>query len=152
MINLFDELIAVTRVLQDRHVEYAVCGGMAMAIHSVPRNTIDLDLLIRPEALDGAEEAVMTLGYSIKAKPMRFSGGAIDIRRISKIDPDTRDPFMLDFLLVTPEIEDVWSARQILELENAKIAVVSREGLIKLKSFRASGRDQDDIAVLREIE
>jgi hypothetical protein len=152
MIDLFDELIAVTRALDERQVAYAVCGGMAMAIHSVPRNTIDLDLLIRPEDLDAAQATAMTLGYTFKARPMRFSDGAIEIRRISKIDPETLDPFMLDFLLVTPQIEDVWTTRQILELETEKIAVVSREGLIKLKLFRSSGRDVDDIALLREIE
>jgi len=152
MIDLFDELIAITCALREQHIEYAVCGGMAMAIHSVPRNTIDIDLLIRPEDLDRAEEIAMTLGYVTKARPMHFSDGAIEIRRISKIDPEARDPFMLDFLLVTPSIEDVWASRQVLELEDATIAVVSREGLIKLKSFRSSGRDADDIALLQGIE
>jgi hypothetical protein len=71
--------------------------------------------------------------------------GAIDIRRITKIDPVSHDPLMLDLLLVTEPIADVWLARTRVMLDDLEITVVSREGLIKLKSFRGSGRDQDDI-------
>ncbi|HYM60517.1 MAG TPA: nucleotidyltransferase family protein [Thermoanaerobaculia bacterium] len=149
MLNLYDELIAVTRAFQERGVEYAVCGGMAMAIHSIPRNTVDLDLLIRREDLEQAEEIAMQLGYTFKARPMKFDGGTVEIHRISKIDPDTHDPLMLDFLLVTPAVEDVWAAREVLRLEDGAISVVSREGLIKLKSSRLSERDIEDIRLLR---
>jgi hypothetical protein len=149
MIDLYDELIAVTRALQECGVEYAVCGGMAMAIHSIPRNTVDLDLLIRREDLERAEEIATRLGYTFKARPMKFDGGAVEIHRISKIDPDTHDPLMLDFLLVTPAVEDVWAARQTLKVEDGIVCVVSREGLIKLKSSRLNERDIADIRLLR---
>jgi hypothetical protein len=138
MLNLYDELIAVTSALGAAQVEYAVCGGMAMAIHSLPRNTVDLDLLVRPEAFDAAEAACLPLGYSFKARPMKFSEG-----------PVSHDALMLDFLLVTHDIEDVWASRQLFETDDAAIWVVSREGLIKLKTFRSSGRDLEDIAALR---
>ena len=149
MINLYDELIAVARALAAAQVEYAVCGGMAMAIHSLPRNTVDLDLLVRAEAFEAAEAACSPLGYTFKARPMRFADGAVEIRRVTKIDPVSHDALMLDFLLVTQDIEDVWASRQLFETEDASIWVVSREGLIKLKTFRSSGRDLEDIAALR---
>ena len=83
---------------------------------------------------------------------MTFSSGAIVIHRISKFDPDGGDVLMLVMMLVTPAIADVWAARTRVAWELGSISVVSREGVIKLKSFRASGRDQDDIALLREVE
>jgi hypothetical protein len=150
MINLYEELLAVTRSLAEAHVEYAVCGGWAMAVHLLPRHTVDLDLLVRPEAFAAAEAACAPLGYTFKARPMRFADGAVEIRRITKIDPMSHDALMLDFLLVTHDIEDVWATRQLFQTAEGSMWVVSREGLIKLKTFRSSGVDLEDIAALRK--
>ena len=140
----------VNKTLQQARVEFAVCGGMAMAIHGFPRATVDLDLLIRPESLEAAFEAVHSAGYVVKAVPMRFAKGSVEIRRVSKIDPRDGDTLMLDLLLVTSASEKVWDTRQIAALpDGSKIPVVSREGLISLKESRSSGTDLDDIAKLR---
>jgi hypothetical protein len=56
----------------------------------------------------------------------------------------------LDLLLVTPVLQAVWEGREAMEWEFGKISVVSRDGLISLKSLRGSGLDQDDIKHLRE--
>ena len=56
----------------------------------------------------------------------------------------------LDLLLVTDAIRSAWEGRQDMEWDFGKICVVSREGLIALKSLRGSGLDQDDIKRLRE--
>jgi hypothetical protein len=59
----------------------------------------------------------------------------------------------LDLLLVTPAIQAAWDSRQTMEWDFGKITVVSRDGLIALKSLRGNGLDQDDIKRLRgEIE
>ena len=150
MLDLYEELLTVTRAFAAAKIEYAICGGMAMAIHSIPRNTVDLDLLIRREDLERSEQVAAGLGYTFRARPVMFSDGTVEIRRITKVDPESHDPLMLDLLLVTPAIEDVWSSRQAFETaEGEVISVVSREGLVKLKSFRSSGRDLDDIKLLR---
>ena len=83
---------------------------------------------------------------------MRFSSGAIIIHRISKIDPDGGDVLMLDMMLVTQAIEDVWAGRTLVEWEGGPISVVSRMGLVQLKSYRSSGTDLDDIQKLRGSE
>ncbi|MCW5961747.1 MAG: hypothetical protein KIS76_16420 [Pyrinomonadaceae bacterium] len=59
---------------------------------------------------------------------------------------------MLDLLLVTPEIKDVWQNRQTTPLENCSVSVVSREGLIKLKTLSGRTQDKADIEKLMEIE
>lgn len=149
MFDLYDELAAVVAALDRAAVEYAVCGGVAMAVWSLPRATIDIDLLIEPAMLDRAYAAVAPLGYTVKALPMSFSEGAIEIRRVSKFDPTGGDVLMLDFLLVTPVVSDVWASREVVEWEQGRMSVVSKEGLIRLKSLRGAGRDTDDIARLR---
>jgi len=80
---------------------------------------------------------------------MSFSGGAIVTHRVTEIDPDGGDVLMLDLLLVTPAVADAWQDRTRVEWDRGVISVVSRAGLMKLKSFRASGTDLDDIERLK---
>jgi hypothetical protein len=80
---------------------------------------------------------------------MSFRAGAVDIRRVSKLHPSGQ-LLSLDLLLVTPSVQPAWEGRQTMEWDFGKINVVSREGLILLKSLRGSGLDQDDIKLLRE--
>jgi hypothetical protein len=149
LLDLYEELTSIIGALDARGIEYALCGGLAMAVWDEPRATVDIDLLVQPQSVPAIEEVVAPLGYTFKARPMSFSDGAIEIRRVTKIDPESHDPLMLDLLLVTDGVLDVWLSRERVVLDHAEITVVSREGLIKLKSFRGSGRDADDIARLR---
>ena len=44
-----ERLKAIFRALQDRGVDYAVFGAVAMGLHGLARATADLDLFIRPD-------------------------------------------------------------------------------------------------------
>jgi hypothetical protein len=147
--DLYEEFAAVVGALERAGIEYAICGGLAMAIWSLPRATVDIDILIQPVDVERAYVAAESLGYVVKAFPMSFADGAVEIRRVSKFDPAGGDVMMLDFLLVTPAVADVWSTRQRVDWEQGAMTVVSKEGLIRLKSLRGAGRDIDDIARLR---
>jgi len=83
---------------------------------------------------------------------MKNSHEEIQIYRLTKIAPDTNEPLMLDMLLLTPKIREVWESKRILTWDDGELPVVSPKGLIKLKSMRASGQDQDDIKNLESIE
>lgn len=150
VLDLYDEFKAVVSALTERGIDYAVCGGIAMAVYNLPRATIDIDLLINTDDLDKAKSAVRELGYTVEANPMTFAKGAIEIRRFSKLDPDAGDMLMLDFLLVTPQIAQIWNSRARIEWEDGSLWVVSREGLISLKSLRNSSQDIADIERLQE--
>lgn len=151
MLDLEAELDAVIAALTREGVEYAVCGGVAMAIHGKPRATIDIDLLIKPEDEDRVYLAVEPLGFRFKAKPMHFVGGTMEIRRVTKIDSDG-EALMLDLLLVTPAFRSVWQLRQTVAWRTHLVSVVSREGLIALKSSRSSAQDLADIERLESEE
>lgn len=79
-----------------------------MAIHGVPRATIDIDLLIPAESLEKVFEIARSNDYWLEGLPLSLHDGQIEIPRISKIDDDTGFVLMLDLLLVTSEINDVW--------------------------------------------
>lgn len=145
MFHLDEELLHLRDALEVHNIPYAVCGGIALGIHGFPRFTVDIDLLIKSEDAERAQDVAHGLGFLIKSRPMSFSRGATEIRRVVKIDPTDGEDLILDFLLVTPAIEDVWSNRLSLPWRGGQIVVVSREGLIKLKLLRSSEQDLLDI-------
>jgi hypothetical protein len=149
--DILDELKKLISKLNAENIEYALCGGLAMAIYALPRATLDIDLLIEASSLEATKRAVDDLGFTVKAAPMEFHGGKMHIHRVSKIEPGTGETLILDLLIVTPAIKDAWDSRKRVEWEHGQISVVSPEGLILLKSFRKSGQDQDDIRFLRSI-
>jgi hypothetical protein len=152
MSGLLKEFTDLTEMLNEKGIAYAVCGGWAMAIHGLPRATVDIDLLILSENLSAAWETAQNLGYEVEGLPLHLHDGAIEIRRISKIDKESKRLFTIDFLLVTEALRDVWENRQLIEWEDGKLWAVSREGLILLKTI--GGREQDllDIKKLRELD
>jgi hypothetical protein len=149
MLDIYDEFRRLVEALDQGEVDYALCGGMALAVHGSPRATIDIDLLVLSESLDKILSLARDLGYAIRGKDLTFAGGAIEIRRVSKIDRESGDLLSLDLLLVTPEIQAVWATRFRTDWENRSLSVVSRDGLIALKRLRSSGQDLDDIEKLQ---
>ena len=123
---------------------------MALAIYGIPRATVDLDLLISSGSVGEASQIAQERRIYVY-RPTHGSGlrGQL-IHRFSKKDAETGFWVSLDFLLVTPSLEEVWNERKVLEWEGGKIKVVSRAGLMRLKSLRKSGQDLEDIARLKE--
>ena len=148
MFDLFNEFRSLVAALHRNQIDYALCGGLAMAIYGRARATVDIDILLLSDSLDAAKNIARELGYNIRGLDMSFAKGAIEIRRLSKIDSESGQVLSLDFLLVTPQIQEVWDRRVKAEWQDGTISVVSREGLIALKSLRNSVQDEADIAVL----
>lgn len=147
--NFFLELQALVGALERCSIDYALCGGVALAIHGAPRATQDIDLLLRPEDMDRLRAVARDCGFTFESLPMDFANG-ITIQRFTKLIEG--QPFMLDVLLVSPPVERVWADRMKLALEGGTVRVVSRAGLIALKL--AAGRPQDmvDIQRLEEVD
>jgi hypothetical protein len=147
--NLKDELFLIAGALQNAGIEYALCGGMAVAIHGFPRATQDVDILIRAEDLDRAQQALGVIGYDLPSGIIRFDTGLPTERRLFRVTKvEGREFLTLDLLLLSPFLEDVWHGREWQRVEGRQLQVVSRAGLAKMK--RAAGRPQDlaDLAQL----
>lgn len=144
MATLLDELSQIVSALNENEIEYAVCGGLALTIHGFPRATFDIDVLIRPESLEDVYRVAAQYGYDIRGLDMSFKERAVEIRRVSKIDADG-EVLSLDFLLTTPQVEEVWETREKLVWENKPLWIVSTEGLIKMKELAGRAKDLIDI-------
>ncbi len=149
--NLFEQLVQLTSQFEADNIEYALCGGLAMAVYTFPRATVDIDILIETQTLEKAKTGAKALGFSGDPKFVQFKDGAIQIYRLEKEDADSGDALMLDILLVTPQIKAAWETKKYVKWDGGQLPVVSPEGLIHLKLFRKSGQDEDDIKHLRHF-
>lgn len=127
--DILNELKILTEKLKKENIDYALCGGgLALAIYALPRATLDIDILVESSFLERIEKIVYDLGYTLKAEPMDFHGGKIQIHRVTKIESDTGEALVLDMLLVTPEIQEAWDNRLEVEWEHGTISVVHPRG------------------------
>ena len=149
MASLLEEFTNLIAEFERCEIPYAVCGGLAMAIHGAPRATIDIDLMVQSGDLERAWETAESLGYNVEGLPLNFDDGAIQIRRISKLEPEHKRLITVDFLLVTDRTRQVWANRETVTWMNGTISTVSREGLIELKQLSARPQDLVDIERLR---
>jgi len=66
---LHEEFARVVDALDSSGVEYALVGGLAVAVWGAPRATKDIDLLIRRDDLAMAMAAVRPCGFTLEALP-----------------------------------------------------------------------------------
>jgi hypothetical protein len=85
MFDLYDEFRRLIQALESGQIEYALCGGIAMAIYAHPRATVDIDLLIASESLNEVIVIAGELGYTIRGLDMTFADGDSQLRRVRKI-------------------------------------------------------------------
>ncbi len=149
--DLLEELKNLTAKFDLLEIDYALCGGLALAIYARPRATLDIDIMIEPDSLQQTRNSAKDLGFTLNAAPMEFHEGKVKIQRLTKIDEDSGEALILDLLIVTPETRQAWESRQTVEWDGGPLKVISPQGLIFLKSLRGSGQDQDDIEYLRSI-
>jgi hypothetical protein len=143
-VDFFQELKNLIDAFESSAIEYALCGGVALAIHGVPRATQDIDILLKPEDLDCLREVARRCGFVLESFPMDFASG-ITIQRFTKIIEGK--PLMLDALLVAGPLAGAWERRLSAEIEGGHVKVIARDDLIALKL--AAGRPQDLVDVQR---
>jgi hypothetical protein len=149
-VELYDELLSVVEALDAAGVEYALCGGVALAIHGHPRFTADIDFLVLPDAMRRISEVLAPLGYTLPSGDLPFDVGGSHERHVFRISrADGEDVLSLDFLLCAPFLREVWETREHYSWRGKRVTVVSRDGLIAMK--RVAGRPRDRID-LQELE
>ena len=147
--NLIEELLGLVDALDAGRVEYAVCGGIAVAIHGHPRFTKDLDLLVQRPDVNRIRDAARKCGFTLEGMPMLFgtgTGNEREILRLTKVQGP--ESLTLDLLLVGPPLTEVWAARKRTEWRGREFWVVSREGLLEMKRISGRARDLADIQAL----
>jgi hypothetical protein len=148
-VDLYQELSALTKAFEDARVDYALAGGLAVAVWGVPRATQDIDLLVPPGAVETALAVARARGFTIEAFPKKFRDET-EIRRVSK--PATGTMLTLDLLIVAENLEAAWQSRQRLPTEEGPLWVVGREALIQMKVAAGRAQDLADAERLAEVD
>jgi hypothetical protein len=149
-VRLFDELTGVLAALDAAGVDYALVGGLAVAVWGAPRATKDIDLLVRAPDLERAMAAIRTLGFTLEGLPFEFKDGT-HLQRVNRVDGDG-NLMTVDFMLVDANLEPVWASRRRLAFGAGEVSVVSREALIGMKGRAARPQDIMDIQNLKDSD
>lgn len=141
MQTLESELRELVCLFNQEKIDYALCGGMAVAIHGYPRFTKDIDLLIPAESLEHARTVAAMAGFIDESGRIPFADS--DVYRIIKTEGHE---FRILDLLVPKSLATVaWEKRQWFDWNGLPLCTVSIEGLVEMK--RAAGRDIDLIDI-----
>ncbi|MGH9407065.1 MAG: hypothetical protein ACRD3D_14680 [Terriglobia bacterium] len=120
-------------------VDYLIVGAVALAYHSTPRYTGDLDLLVRrsPENALRIEAALRGFGFDalgLKASDFVDSSAVIQLGL-----PPNRIDLLTDIDGVP--FDEAWKGRIEAELDGMRAPFIGRRELVKNK--RSAGRLQD---------
>lgn len=148
--TLFDELRTLIRALDASGVEYALVGGLAVAVWGVPRATKDIDLLIQPASLPKAKATARECGFSLEALPFEFKDGT-HLHRVNKVDP-AGNLLTVDFMLVDANLDTAWAGRTRMPFADGDVVVIGREALIAMKALAGRPQDIADIQSLKDLD
>lgn len=146
----FKELLSV---FNSRKVRYLLIGGYAVSLHSQPRSTKDLDLLISPDAdnVKALYAALAEFGAPLAGMiPADFMESGTFFRM-------GVPPLMVDILPAIPgvDFESAWDRRAEMEIDpdnGLRVPVISRRDLIAAKLAAARPQDLIDAEALRQSE
>jgi hypothetical protein len=146
--NLTDEFTALIVGFQTAKIDFAVCGGWAMALHGFPRLTRDIDFLVQTDDLTRILGVAWNCGYDKEIEPFSLGPGdpPTEIRRLNKFQGE--DHVMVDFVLVNPRLQDVWTEKSPYVWQDLTVPVVSAAGLAKMKRLAGRAQDLVDIETL----
>jgi len=152
MIDLVAELLALSDALERSGVRFAICGGLAVAIHGHVRATKDIDLLVHDADLQSALTTVAGLGFVLRAQPMTFGAGTEAERHVQRVSKRVdKELVTVDLICAEPAFVRVLDERERFERDGREISVVSRAGLIFMKRLAGRAQDLADIEALDQV-
>jgi len=141
----FNELLNLFNAYQ---VRYLVIGGYAVIRYTEPRFTKDLDLWICADEINAKAvfEALREFGAPLSGLT------AQDFAQEGYFYQMGVPPVRVDILMSVPGLAfaDAWERREEVDIDELRMAFISREDLIAAK--KAAGRPQDLLDVQRLSE
>ena len=144
-----EELYRLTDAFAHNNLEYAVCGGLAVAIHGRPRLTLDIDVVVSAKDVEKAIMIAASVGFDDPAGWIRLPPNNIGIDRLFRINKFENGEFLtLDILEADESENTIFIDRESVEIESRIIQLLSRAALIKMKSSSDRLKDQLDVELL----
>ena len=149
--RLLSELSLLARRLAESGIEYAVFGGLAMAIHGLPRLTVDIDIMVAAEDVAKAIEIAVDLGFDDVSGWVPLPKNDLGINRLFRLNKIADNEFLtLDLLEADSSENAILLNRMSFEIEGQKIQSLSRAALIRMKSSSERTKDKLDVELLQD--
>ena len=140
----------VTEALKEAHVQFAVAGGYAVALHGAVRGTLELDLVVRHSRQDFVDAAAALRRLRLEPRlpataeeVFDYRGEYLRNRGLAQWDfVDPEDPSRRVDIVLTRDLRG--TRTQVI----GGIPVVSREDLIEMKRESARPQDLEDARAL----
>lgn len=138
------ELRTIVAAFNGASIEYALCGGLAVAFHGYARFTKDIDILVPRDSLANALGVAANVGFLDSSGKILFPD--VELHRVLKIEES--EYLILDLMVLSQNEDQAWNQKTWFDWEGLPICVVSTDGLVAMK--RRAGRPQDllDIKML----
>ena len=149
--EIVDELLALSKVLERDHVPYAVCGGLAVTIHGRPRLTIDINVVVPKSALDQAIQLAGSVGFDMQEGWVYLPKNDLGINRLFRLTKVEGGEFItLDLLEADSDAIRLFADRVRVSIGDRQITVLSRAAIIEMKSRSTRTKDILDIEMLQD--
>jgi hypothetical protein len=136
----------VVDALDGAGIAYALCGGLALAVHGVVRATQDIDVLVAATDIASVVAVLESAGFDLPAGDMQLGPTPVSHRSALR----GGDVVPVDILHVTAETASAFESRVRVPWNGRALQVVDRAGLIEMKLIAGRPHDLADIARLRE--
>lgn len=139
----------VAQALWRHQVRYALVGGIALNLHGISRNTLDIDLVI-PEDPGNLERLKQALD-DVFHDPSIQDISASDLASYAVIRYGTPSDFYIDIILRPGEMfsfEKI-ETEQVL-IEGCPVSLATPAALVRMKSGTMRPQDAADAVCLRE--
>jgi predicted nucleotidyltransferase len=147
--SLVEDMHQIIRVFNENDIDYALCGGLAVAIYGFARYTQDIDLMIQPDDLTKAKAVLKTIDDNLSSGIIPFKQPDETWREISRVSKAVgSELYTLDLMLCTGSLNEAWDDRELVELGGHDVKVVSKRSLIAMKKEAARNKDLIDIEEL----
>lgn len=151
-------LIRLIQSLDKGKLDYALVGGIAVALHGAVRGTVDVDLVLKLKRKDflAAEKILHKLGLQSKLpvtaeEVFDFRSEYIQNRNLmawSFVNPN--NPIEIVDIIITHDLNKM--KRKVIAFQGIKIKILALDDLIKMKSSTGRKQDEEDIKALKFIK
>lgn len=146
--KLAKDLREFIELLNSHGVEYVLVGAYAMAFHTRPRYTEDIDILIHatPENAARVDAVLTAFGFT------SLGLSAADFRAPDRIVQLGQPPNRIDLITSISGVsfEEAWEDRKSGELDGIPISFLSKECLKRNKAATGRAKDLEDLRRLSE--
>jgi predicted nucleotidyltransferase len=150
MQRLSSDLREFIHLLNTKSVKYVIVGAWALAFHSRPRYTGDLDIFVAREPGNAQKLMEVIVAFGFAQTGIKQD----DFLAVDHVIQLGREPNRIDILTGISGVtfDEAWDTREQGNISDVTMVFISRDLLIKNKRAANRDKDQADIKLLERTK